>query len=244
MQAIPPLTRRGAVRFLLLWAAILLAAFLLSVFLHEDGHGIGARIDGIHVSTGFNKVGGYGKFPQDADFRAKMPDGFWTGLLGPMTSWALAIAFTIWLYHFKTLSNGALMVGAMALVNGLLRALPMILFLVCALAGHLHMEDEVGWSLWYALKFCHPELATLDTATLLRTQASLFLSEPMFWVPPLLSLGISLACLVPTYWQFSRLMDGKTRPVLVWTFGLLPLAMYFVAIPILNALDQIIRINW
>jgi hypothetical protein len=27
-------------------------------------------------------------------------------------------------------------------------------------------------------------------------------------------------------------------------FGLTPLAMYFIALPILNALDRVIRINW
>ncbi|MGB7538756.1 MAG: hypothetical protein WBM17_09470 [Anaerolineales bacterium] len=238
------ISRRGIVGLLLLWAAMLLAANLVSIFLHEDGHGIGARIDGIHVSTGFNKVGAAGKSPQDPDFRTGMPDGFWAGLFGPFTTWILAIGFTLWLLLRRTVSAGTMAVGAAAVANGLIRAFPMVFFLISALAGKLHFEDEVHWSLWYALKFCHPELAALDTATLQKTYSALFLSEPVFWAPPLVSLGISLACLVPAYWKLNRLWKDKLRPGWVLVFGLTPLAMYFVAMPILNALDKIIRIDW
>ena len=233
----------------LLWGMGLLAAILLSVFLHESGHGLGAKIDGIHVSTGFNKVGNPGKAPDEADFRTNMPDGFWTGLLGPITTWGLAIVFTAWLYRFKAPSPGALAAGMLALVNGLIRAIPMTEFLAYALTGRLHLEDEVGWSLWYALKFCHPALASVDTATLVKTQAALFLAEPMFWAPPLLSLAISLVCLCLAYRQIYKLWRGAfalpaLAPGLAWAFGLLPVGVYFVALPVLNSLDRLIRINW
>jgi hypothetical protein len=244
MQTEKRISPSGIVRLLLIWAAMLLAAFLVSVFLHEDGHGIGARIDGIHVSTGFNKVGAAGKSPQDPDFRSAMPDGFWAGLLGPITTWILAVGFTIWFLLRRTASAGTLAVGAAAIANGLIRALPMLFFLVSAFAGKLHLEDEVHWSLWYALKFCHPELAALDTAILQKSYSALFLSEPVFWVPPVVSLGISLACLVPAYGKLIRMWTGRIHPGWILVFGLTPPAMYFAAMPILNALDGIIRINW
>ncbi len=244
MQTKERISPSGIVRLLLLWTAMLLAAYLVSAFLHETGHGIGARIDGIHVSTGFNKVGAAGKSPQDPDFRTAMPDGFWAGLLGPITTWLLAIAFTIWLLLRRDLSTGALAIGAMAVANGLIRAIPMILFVTAALAGKLHLEDEVGWSLWYALKFCHPELAAFETAVLLKSYPAVFFSEPVFWAPPLFSLILSLACLVPAYGKLNRLWKNRMHPGWILVFGLTPLAMYFAAMQILNALDKLFRINW
>ncbi len=244
MQTKERISPSGIVRLLLLWTAMLLAAYLVSAFLHETAHGIGARIDGIHVSTGFNKVGAAGKSPQDPDFRTAMPDGFWAGLLGPIATWLLAIAFTIWLLLRRDLSTGAMAIGAMAVTNGLIRAIPMILFVTAALAGNLHLEDEVHWSLWYALKYCHPELAALDTAVLLKSYPAVFLAEPVFWAPPLFSLIISLACLVPAYGKLIRLWKNRMLPGWILVFGLTPLATYFAAMPILNALDNLFRINW
>jgi hypothetical protein len=37
-------------------------------------------LDGIHISTGFNKVGMPGKTPAGPDFRTGMPEGIWSGL--------------------------------------------------------------------------------------------------------------------------------------------------------------------
>ena len=72
--------------FLILWISIFFVAIALSIFLHEVGHGFGARLDGIHVSTGFNQVGDYGKSPDDPDFRsAASQKSIIGGLLGPGT---------------------------------------------------------------------------------------------------------------------------------------------------------------
>jgi len=233
---------------LIVWALILSASFIFSVFMHEDGHGLGAKIDGVHVSTGFNKVGDYGKSPDDPDFRTGgTKNAMWSGLLGPITTWLLAIIFTVWLYRFKVPSWGALTVGALAIVNCLIRAVPMAQFLVSALRGYPYMEDEVGWGIWTVLKFCRPDLATstLDYHVLVKTYAPTFLTNPTFWVPPLLSLTLSLACLIPAYWRNYKLWGARFdnwRNRLL--FGILPLATYFTSWPVLNWLDRLIRINW
>jgi hypothetical protein len=211
-------------------------------------HGIGARMDGIHVSTGFNKVGDYGKSPDDPDFRTGgTENSVWSGLLGPVSSWLLAIIFTVWLYRFKGPSLGALIVGALAVCNSLIRSLPMALALLSALIGSPYMEDEIGWGIWYVLKFYHPELASsaLGFHALLKTYAFVFLASPSFWIPPLLSLVISLACLILAYRHNYKLWgDELISRVNRFLFGLLPFIVYFAAMPVLNWLDRLIRINW
>lgn len=233
---------------LIAWALLLFASLIFSTFLHEDGHGIGAKLDGIHVSTGFNKVGNYGKSPDDPDFRTgRTTNAIWSGLLGPITTWLLAIIFTVWLYRFKEPTWGALTVGTLAVSNSLIRAVPMLLFLSSALMGRPYMEDEVGWGIWYVLKYLRPELAdqTLGFHALVQTYAPAFLAEPAFWIPPLLSLAISLGCLLPALQRIYTLWrDRIGNWINLLLFGLLTLSAYFAAIPVLNKLDRLIRINW
>lgn len=236
----PILKHRGL--FLPLWVVTLLVAVLLSVFLHEVGHGMGAKLDGIHVSTGFNKVGNPGRMPDDPDFRIGMAEGFWADLLGPIATWVLAIAFTVWLYRFKKPDWVSLTIGALAVVNGLVRAIPMLIFLIPALGGQLHVEDEVHWGIWRVTHIFRPDLAPLSLAEI---QPGLLLSYPAVWISPLVSLAISLACLIPAYWRIFKLWSGELGH---WAFrilfGLLPLAAWFASVPVLNALDRVIRINW
>ncbi len=238
---------RRPVTLLILWVGLLFIAILFSIFLHEVGHGLGAKIEDVHVSTGFNQVGDYSKSPDDPDFRSGLGTvSILSGLLGPLTSWTLAILFTLWLFRFKESSWGALSVGALAIVNGLIRALPLSLFLLCAVQGKPHMEDEVGWAIWVVLKYCQPASipGPMDNHTLLSTYPDVFLSEPIFWVLPLVSLAISLACLIAVYRKISHLWGEKLTPVFAWFFGLSPLAVYLAFKPFQDVLDRLIRINW
>ena len=54
----------------LLWLVICIIVFLISIFLHECGHGLANHLRGISCSTGFNRVGDIYKYPKDVDFRA------------------------------------------------------------------------------------------------------------------------------------------------------------------------------
>jgi hypothetical protein len=232
---------------LFVWVILLFAGFIFSTFLHEDGHGLGARIDGVHVSTGFNKVGDPGKFPGDPDFRASDTITVWGGLLGPMTTWFLAITFTILLYRFKGPSWGALTVGALAISNGFIRTVPMMLVLISSALGKPYLEDEIAWGIWIVVKYVHPSLATtgLDFRTLLQTYPASFLSAYILWIPPLLSLVISLACLIPAYIRVYKFWgNGLRNRVIRWLFVFIPLPVFFATIPVLNWLDRLIRINW
>ena len=173
--------------------------------------------------------------------------GFWIGLLGPITSWVLTAAFTLWLWRLGNLNLGALAIGGMALMNGLMRAVPMGSVLLYSLFGRPYMEDEVGWGIWYVLRFQRQDLAggTASFHSLLAGNPGMFLAEPGFWIPPLLSLSISLALLVPAGIHLVRISrqtlgSGVAR----WLFAGLPLITYFGTMPIRDWLDLHVRINW
>ena len=58
------------IKNVLRWLVICIIVFLISIFLHECGHGLANHLRGISCSTGFNRVGDIYKYPKDVDFRA------------------------------------------------------------------------------------------------------------------------------------------------------------------------------
>jgi hypothetical protein len=226
----------------LAWAATLFVVIVASTFVHEIGHGIGAMVDGVHVSTGFNKIGMPGKTPADPDFRTGMPDGIWLGLLGPLMTWALALGFTLALYSLKRPTKVSFVIGALAVANGLVRAVPMTSFLLCALGGVLHIEDEVAWGIWIVTNILSTSFKGVARSEI---PAGLLLSYPAVWIPPLLSLAISLCCFVFAFRRIFRLEAGRlahwgSRALVI----VLALIAEFAKLPVINALDRVIRINW
>jgi hypothetical protein len=221
------------------WTLWLILSFFLFIFLHEVGHGVGAKLDGIHISTGFNRVGMPGRAPGDVNFRAGMSEGVWSGLLGPISTWVYAIVFTIWLYFFKRPRGAALLIGSFAVTNGFLRVLPMSSFYAAAIIGRMNMEDEVSWGIWQVTHLFRPDLAQ---ATLPPTA---WLSFPAVWLTPLASLLICLACLFFAYRKIFRLwQDTLTTRWQRLAFVLLPIVVSVAFTPVINWLDRIIRINW
>lgn len=53
------------------WCLLCILTFLISIFLHELGHGFTNAMRGIECSTGFNRVGDIYKYPSDVNFREK-----------------------------------------------------------------------------------------------------------------------------------------------------------------------------
>ena len=165
--------------------------------------------------------------------------------MGPKVTWSLAIIFTVWLLRMREASGGALMVAALAIVGGLARGIPMLGFLIPGALGSLHMEDEVGTGIWCVTRFAHPELAHESVRTLLQSHSQMLRGSFYFWLPALISLGISLTCLILAYRKANALFEPQLNaPAARWTFRLMPLAAYACAMPVLNALDRTIRINW
>ena len=168
------------------------------------------------------KYGDYGKSPDDPDFRTgETENSVWGGLLGPISSWLLAIIFTVWLYRFKGPSWGALIAGALAVGNSLIRTVPMALALISALMGRPYMEDEIGWGIWYVLKFYHPELpAPLLDFTRVDILCLCLPGSPLFGFPRSfrwLFLWRALSWLIGAVSNYGIVVDQPGKLLIIWT---------------------------
>lgn len=205
------------------WFIILLLSFIVSTFLHEIGHGISSAAVGVHVSTGFNRVGQVYKKPHDADFRKGLENYENPWDMGPNTTLILAIGFTLALTKIKTKNQTALIiVGAVALGNSLIRLVPMIhSYLGFVIKGSPYMEDEIGTGeIWYKLG----HLGILKYA------------------PSMISIIVSVLCL---YFVIKNL---KTKLPILFSkriyFTLILVFAYILSFIVENRLDNILRINW
>ena len=234
-------------RSLAVWAAFLLLAILTFQFLHECGHGGGAKLEGYHVSTGFDRVGDAGKKPDDPDFRSnKIIQGRWnlSDFLGPLVSWIFALVFTAIYLKQRSFNSVTLLLGAGATINALMRFFPMLMFFVAALQGRFVLEDEtaLGLSAMEGMKFPMPYLYFKSLAS---AQPELFLSEPRIYFWPIVSIAISLACFLLTYRRLKQLswqiMSSRFAQSI---FILLPFLIWLPAFVVVNKLDNLIRLNW
>lgn len=235
-------------KFLLLWIFMVLFGMILFTFLHECGHGFGARLEGTHISTSFNRTGDVGKKPTDPDFRSNQNEVGTvdsSGLLGPFVNWTFAVVFTVLLVTVKKKNpQKSYLLGACAVSNAILRFLPMLSFFLNAPFHHIHLEDEVEWgaSSVSSIHFPMPQTAFVN---LTKLHPILFLSSPLFYFWPFVSMAISTICLVTAYRelyrQFTACLTGK---ILKLIFLLAPILATPVWFAIINALDNAFRLNW
>lgn len=199
------------------WFLILLLAIVLSAFLHEAGHGLSASLHGHPVSTGFNRVGDHGRHPGDPDFRANLAAYRNPWDLGPAVTLTLAAASTFALYRVKG-GPAIAAAGAMALANSVQRLIPLgMAYGAWLTTGTPGWEDEIAQGqLW----------SELYGAGILRH------------LPALIAAAVSLLCLRLGLRGLRRL--GLDRRALL--IG--GLAAFLLAMPLLNLLDRLVRINW
>ncbi len=129
---------------LVIWSVTLLAAIIISTFIHELGHGFTHYLSGRRISTGFNKVGDLNKKPSHVDFRNESTSFKTVWDLGVPVTLLLAVFFTFVLSKADT-NQIVLISGAFAISNSLLRLIPCcnsILGLIRK--GKLTLEDEIG----------------------------------------------------------------------------------------------------
>ncbi len=202
------------------WCVVCIVVFLISIFIHEIGHGWANSLRGVACSTGFNRVGDSYKFPSDSDFREEYSKV--SGSLidfGVPATLIMAIAATALFYRAsnKKIKRAAL---PFAVTNSLLRLLPCLwVVLTPLLTGGIHVEDEYETGLILA------EM----------TERAWFT-----YVPASFSIAVSVICISAVISKIKE--ETKIRNICIC--GLLSIFSFGIAMLIANELDRIFRINW
>lgn len=203
------------------WFVILIIAGIISIFIHEVGHGISAYLRGYPVSTGFNKVGDYNKRPSEDNFREehKKYKNPWD--MGPFLTLLLAVIFT---YMLAWVDNKLLvyLTGSFAFVNALLRLIPMIgSYFSFIINGSLSIEDEIAMgTLWYQM-------------------SDIFLLK---FIPSIISILVSVICLKYIFKSLSEKLPQLFT--YRWPFTIISIGAFLVLMKIIQFLDEHVRINW
>jgi hypothetical protein len=211
-------------------------------FAHECAYGLGYRLDGIHVSTGLNRVGGVGKRPGDPGFRDDIPV---TGtankgtFFGPLTTWVIASAATAAFVRSSKGKKGEVFAAA-AITAALQRLLPLLPFFASAPFGKVVYQDEVEWAGRHVPEFDFPMSLDAFVAEL-RERPGEFLRTPMVYAWPVVSVTLCGSCLVITGRHMRRTNHvwGRARHSIA-----IPVAAWIVAAAAVEPFDRVFRINW
>lgn len=202
------------------WCLVCIIVFLISIFLHELGHGFANALRDIECSTGFNRVGDIYKYPSDTNFRENyslVSDSLFD--FGVPLTLILAMIATI---LFCKAQNRKIQQIALpfAAANSLLRFIP-CLFVVLAplLTGNIHIEDEYG------------------TGTVL---AKILGIPWLIYIPALFSITVSVICIAFIIMKMKRIISLRKLCI----YGLFLFLSFDMAMIIANHLDNIFRINW
>ena len=209
----------NGLRKYLRWFVITLIVFMVSIFLHECGHGLANSLAGIPCSTGFNRVGDIYKFPSAEDFRSYYSTAPSVLLdFGVPCTLFLAV-FGAYLYA-RTKSRPLQYLGAsLAAGNSLLRLIPSLMVLLVPLfKGSVHVEDEYETGELLAMKFG---------------------SDIWVYVPAIVSVGITLFSIV---WLLRKASERKvSKPGI---YAALSFIVFCAGMVLASILDNYIRINW
>jgi hypothetical protein len=202
------------------WFLVCIIVFLISIFLHEIGHGFANALRGVECSTGFNRVGDIDKYPSDIDFREKydmVSDSLFD--FGVPITLILAIAATLLFCNTKNKRIKKIALP-FAVTNSILRLLPCLwVILTPLLTGNVHIEDEY------------------ETGVVL---AGLSGMQWLIYVPALFSVTISVICIIVIIINIKKIIPIKT----ICSYGLILILSFGITMIIANNLDNIFRINW
>lgn len=209
----------NSLRKYLRWFAVSLIVFMVSIFLHECGHGLANSLAGIPCSTGFNRVGDIYKFPSAEDFRSYYSTA-------PSVLLDFGVPCTLFLsvsgayLYARTKIRPIRYLGAsLAAGNSLLRLIPSLMVLLVPLfTGNVHVEDEY------------------ETGELL---AAKFGSSFWTYVPAIVSVGITLFSIV---WILRKASGRKvSKPGI---YAVISFIVFCAGMVPATILDNYIRINW
>lgn len=202
------------------WFVCCIIVFLISLFLHECGHGFANKIRGIECSTSFNRVGDIYKYPKDADFRAEYSLNEESLLdFGVPVTLALAILGTVVFYHNK--NKTVKYIGLLtASTNSLIRLIPCLLVVLTPLlTGEIHVEDEYG------------------TGVLLTEMTGV---GWVVYLPAMLSIVISVVCISFLF----RKLHNRLTVISFIGYAALTVFSFGVTMYIADFIDNVWRINW
>lgn len=205
---------------ILSWCVLCVIIFLISIFIHECGHGFANSLRGIECSTGFNRVGDIYKYPRDVDFRADY-SAVSDSLLdfGVPATLMLAVIGTLFFCLPKGKMGKPIALG-FAATNSVMRLIPcLFVVMVPLLTGRVHNEDEYGTGL------------ALAEAT-----GYSFL----IYLPALISILVSVMCIACLYRKLKTEISSKG----FIRYSFLTLFSFYITMIIANILDNIARINW
>ncbi len=204
---------------ILKWCGVCLLVFMISIFLHECGHGLSNAIAGIPCSTGFNRVGDIGKYPYMEDFREEY-SGAKAVLLDFGVPCTLLLTILGAVLFAKSEKKSIRYIGAaLAAANGMLRLIPCLMVLLTPVfTGNVHVEDEY------------------ETGQLLVEMTQI---PWLLYFPAILSLVLSLAGLLTVF-----IVSKKRSIERIWTYARMILPVFAVGMILANVLDRYIRINW
>ncbi len=194
--------------------------FLISIFIHECGHGFANSLRGIECSTGFNRVGDIYKYPKDVDFRAEY-SAVSDSLLdfGVPATLMLAVTGTI-LFCLQKGEKGKIIALGFAAANSVMRLIPcLFVIMVPLLTGRVHNEDEYGTGLALA-------------------EATGY--SVLIFLPALISILVSVMCIACLYRKLKTEISAKG----FIRYSFLTLFSFYITMIIANMLDNIVRINW
>ena len=201
------------------WLTLCIVVFIISIFLHECGHGIANAISGIPCSTGFNRVGDIYKYPSNPSFREAYSQAD-SALLDFGVPCTLVLAIVGTIMYCRGKRKKLKYVGVtIAATNSVLRLIPcLMVVLVSLFTGNIHKEDE------------------LETGLLL-----VQMTNYSYWtyIPALFSIIVSVLCIIFLLKKAKKDDIGNLIP-----YVLLVIVAFYVGMIIVNILDNIVRINW
>lgn len=202
------------------WCLVCIIVFLISIFLHEIGHGFANALRGIECSTGFNRVGDIYKYPSDPNFREEyslVSDSLFD--FGVPITLILAIVSTV---LFCKAQNRRIKQIALpfAVTNSIMRLIPCLwVVLTPLLTGNVHREDEYETGVVLAKTVGMPWL---------------------IYFPALFSITVSVICIVFIVVKMKKTILLRT----LCAYGLILIISFDITMIIANYLDNVLRINW
>jgi hypothetical protein len=206
-----------------IWCVYLVIFFLISIFIHECGHGLAIALRGIECSTGFYSVEYNIPISGTGKLRAYHIWELSSELLdfGVPATLILAVVGTILFYRLKEERGKTIALG-IAVTNSVMRLVPCLgVVILLLLTGQSYKEDEY--------------LMGLAVAAATGYSWSIYL-------PAFVSILVSMICIICLYIKLKVKMSMSFK--IFCCCGYFVLVSFYISVIIAAILDCYVRVNW